>query len=78
MKYILLIFILPSVFRAEAGEQSIACSNGLIANVFYSETVRTFSYFDNFEFNNKLPIIKGGIEVINPFSESKKIFHDKS
>lgn len=48
-----------------AAEIDVVCSNGLKIKGRTEDKVTTFSFFDNFSFNNDLPIVFGKISITN-------------
>ncbi len=58
---ILCVFSLQSLSK----DLSATCNNGLIVDSIINDQVTTFSFSDNFQINNKLPIVLASIRVTN-------------
>jgi len=80
--HFILVFILYSYCTsADTKEIGITCNNGLNIQGKTENKVTTFSFFDNFSFNNDMPIVFGKLLITNNTSEelefSTKMFKTK-
>jgi len=79
MKILIILSLLLSSFTGKAYDyiSNVECSNNLELEIISKNKVSTFSFWDNFKFNNDLPLVFGSLVVDNP-TKNHNIFTTKS